>query len=138
MAKIYLGFDVGTKRIGVAIANSLVKQAKGIETVINNKDGSTNWQDIKAIVKKYKPDFAIVGLPLDKDNKEQEMTFIARSFAKKMTDKFAIEVIFFDEYLSSVEAKKQLKWNSLHKNANRGDVDMLSAQLILQDWLNEF
>lgn len=133
----YLGFDVGVKRIGVAIANSLIRKAKGIKTVTNNKNGSLNWQAIIDIVQQYPADFFIVGLPLDKDNKEQEMTFIARSFGRKIADKFATEVIFFDEYLSSVEAKKQLKWSYLNKNANRGDVDMLSAQLILQDWLNE-
>ena len=41
--KTYLGFDVGTKRTGIAIANSLTSHAIGIETVIHHKDGSTNW-----------------------------------------------------------------------------------------------
>ena len=47
--KTYLGFDVGTKRTGVAIANSLTAQANGIDTVIHNKDGSTNWKDLEAL-----------------------------------------------------------------------------------------
>ena len=41
--KTYLGFDVGTKRTGVAIANSLTSQASGIEVVTHHKNGSTNW-----------------------------------------------------------------------------------------------
>lgn len=133
----YLGFDVGTKRTGIAIANSLTCQAKGIKTIKNNKNGTINWQDITNIVKQYPADCFIIGLPLDKENKEQEMTFVARSFGRKIADKFATKVVFCDEYLSSMEAKKQLKWSYLNKNADRGDVDMLSAQLILQDWLNE-
>lgn len=76
-------------------------------------------------------------MPLDKDNKEQEMTFIARSFGRKLEKRFDKEVIFIDEYLSSSEAKKQLKWHYAHKNADRGDVDKRSAKLILQTWLNE-
>ena len=80
--KTYLGFDVGTKRTGIAIANSLTGHANGIDTVIHNKDGSTNWVEIEVIIKQHSPDAFIVGLPLDKENKEQEMTYIAKSFGR--------------------------------------------------------
>ena len=135
--KTYLGFDVGTKRTGIAIANSLTAQANGITTVIHNKDGSTNWIQLKEIIKQHKPNQFIVGLPLDQDNKEQEMTYIAKSFGRKLEKRFSIGVIFVDEYLSSSEAKNQLKWHYAHKNADRGEVDKKSAELILQTWLNE-
>ena len=135
--KTYLGFDVGTKRTGVAIANSLTSHANGIETVLHNKDGSTNWSQLEAIIQKHSPDAFIVGLPLDEENKEQEMTFIAKSFGRKLKKRFSIEVFFIDEYLSSSEAKNQLKWHYAHKNADRADVDKRSAELILQTWLNE-
>jgi putative Holliday junction resolvase len=46
-------------------------------------------------------------------------------------------VTLVDEYLSSIDAKKNLKYNHFHKNANRGEVDKASAQIILQTWLNE-
>ena len=135
--KTYLGFDVGTKRTGIAIANSLTAQANGIATVIHNKDGSTNWLQLEEIIKQHKPNQFIVGLPLDQENKEQEMTYIAKSFGRKLEKRFSIGVIFVDEYLSSSEAKNQLKWHYAHKNADRGAVDKKSAELILQTWLNE-
>jgi len=135
--KTYLGFDVGTKRTGIAIANSLTAQANGIATVIHNKDGSTNWIQLEEIIKQHKPNQFIVGLPLDQENKEQEMTYIAKSFGRKLEKRFSIGVIFVDEYLSSSEAKNQLKWHYAHKNADRGEVDKKSAELILQTWLNE-
>ncbi len=135
--KTYLGFDVGTKRTGVAIANSLTNKTSGIETVRNHKDGSTNWQQIDQIINKHPPDIIIVGVPYDENNKEQEMIYIARSFGRKIKDRFDIEVVFVDEYLSSSEAKNQLKWHYAHKNADRSEVDIRSAQLILQTWLNE-
>jgi len=69
--------------------------------------------------------------------KEQEMTFIARSFGRKLEQRFSKKVVFIDEYLSSSEAKNQLKWHFAHKNADRADVDKRSAELILQTWLNE-
>ena len=135
--KTYLGFDVGTKRTGIAIANSLTAQANGIATVIHNKDGSTNWIQLEEIIKQHRPNQFIVGLPLDQENKEQEMTYIAKSFGRKLEKRFSIGVIFVDEYLSSSEAKNQLKWHYAHKNADRGEVDKKSAELILQTWLNE-
>ncbi|MDP6974542.1 MAG: Holliday junction resolvase RuvX [Gammaproteobacteria bacterium] len=135
--KTYLCFDVGTKRTGVAIANSLTNKASGIETVRNHKDGSTNWQQIDQIINKHPPDIIVVGVPYDENNKQQEMIFIARSFGRKIKDRFDIEVVFIDEHLSSSEAKNQLKWHYAHKNADRSEVDIRSAQLILQTWLNE-
>jgi len=109
MTKTYLGFDVGTKRTGVAIANSLTAHANGIETVIHNKDGSTNWKDLEGLISQHNPDGFIVGLPLDKDNQEQEMTLIAKSFGRKLEQRFNTPVFFIDEYLSSSEAKKPTK-----------------------------
>ena len=48
--KTYLGFDVGTKRTGIAIANSLTSHASGIETILHNKDGSTNWAQLEKTI----------------------------------------------------------------------------------------
>ncbi|CAC9965600.1 Putative pre-16S rRNA nuclease YqgF [uncultured Gammaproteobacteria bacterium] len=133
----YLGFDVGTKRTGVAIANSLTHTAKGIGVVKNNKDGSTNFVGFDEIINAHNVSKFIIGLPLDKGGKAQEMTFIAKSFGRKLANRYNIETVFIDEYLSSFDAKKQLKYNHYHPNAKRGDVDKQSSQLILQTWLNE-
>lgn len=135
--KTYLGFDVGTKRTGVAIANSLTKHASGIETIIHQQNGALDWAQIDLLVKQHNVDLFVVGLPLDKNGKTQQMTFIAQSFGRKLTERFAIKVQFIDEYLSSNEAKTQLKYNHNHPQAERSEVDKLCAQLILQTWLNE-
>ncbi|SMN14321.1 Putative Holliday junction resolvase YqgF [uncultured Candidatus Thioglobus sp.] len=133
----YLGFDVGTKRTGVAIANSLTHTASGIGVVENNKDGSTNFAGFDEVINAHNVHLFVLGLPLDKDSKAQEMTFIAKSFGRKLTNRYNIKCVFIDEYLSSFDAKKQLKYNHYHPNAKRGDVDKKSSQLILQTWLNE-
>jgi len=135
--KTYLGFDVGTKRTGVAIANSLTLQANGLDVVSHHKNGATNWDGFDAIIKQHTVDLFIVGLPYDQDGKEQEMTFIAKSFGRKLSARYNIDLAFVDEYLSSIEAKKQLKYNHYHQHANRGEVDKLSAALILQTWLGD-
>lgn len=135
--KTYLGFDVGTKRTGIAIANSLTNVANGISVVVNNKDGSTDFTAYDKIIKVHNVSLFVVGLPFGKDGKEQEMTFIAKSFGRKLTARYNIETVFIDEYLSSFDAKKQLKYNHYHPNAKRGEVDKLSAALILQTWIEE-
>ncbi|ALE52502.1 Holliday junction resolvase [Candidatus Thioglobus autotrophicus] len=133
----YLGFDVGTKRTGVAIANSLTHQANGLDVVSHHKNGATNWKGFDAIIQQHTIDLFVVGVPYDQDGKEQEMTFIAKSFGRKLSARYNIDMVFVDEYLSSNEAKKQLKYNHHHKNASRGEVDKLSAALILQTWLGD-
>ncbi len=133
----YLGFDVGTKRTGVAIANSLTLQANGLEVVNHHKNGATNWEAFDEIINAHEVSLFIVGVPFDKQGKTQEMTFIAKSFARKLEARYAVKVALVDEYLSSNEAKKQLKYNHSHPNAQRGDVDKRSAALILQTWLGE-
>ena len=133
----YLGFDVGTKRTGVAIANNLTNSANGIAVVKNNKDGSINFTDFDEIINAHDASLFIVGLPFDKNGEEQEMTFIAKSFGRKLAARYNVKTLFIDEYLSSSVAKKQLKYNHYHPNANRGDVDKLSAALILQTWMEE-
>ena len=133
----YLGFDVGTKRTGVAIANSLTLQASGLAVVTHHKNGSTNWADFDALIKQHAVDLLVVGLPFDTHGQAQEMTFIAQSFARKLKQRHRINVEMIDEFLSSSEAKNQLKYNHHHPNAKRGEVDKRAAQLILQTWLNE-
>lgn len=133
----YLGFDVGTKRTGVAIANNLIAQASGIEVVTHHKDGSTNWSDFDQIINAHNINVFVVGLAFNQDGKAQKMTFIAKSFGRKLKARYNTNVEFIDEYLSSFDAKNQLKYNHYHPNAQRAKVDKRSAQLILQTWLNE-
>ena len=59
--KTFLGFDVGTKRTGIAIANSLTSHASGIETVIHHKDGSTNWSQLEKLINKHQQIYLLLG-----------------------------------------------------------------------------
>ena len=120
MIETYLGFDVGTKRIGVAIANSLTCEASPLDVIKHHKDGSYNWDDFDRLMSQYVLTSAIVGLPKTEDNQDQEMTFIAKSFARKLNERYQIPVHLIDEHLSSIEAKKTLKYNHDHENSDRG------------------
>ncbi len=131
-----LGFDFGMKNIGVAVGQELTYTANPL-TVIKAKDGIPNWDEIAALLQQWKPQLLIVGLPLNMDGSEQEMTAAARRFGNRLNARFKLPVDWQDERLTTFEALDQLGINSKMQSNTRGDVDRISAQLILQSWLNQ-
>ncbi len=136
MTRTLLGFDYGLKNIGVAVGQELTQTASPL-TVIKAQDGIPNWDDIEALLTEWQPELLIVGLPLNMDGTEQKMTAAARKFGRRLNGRFQIAVEWQDERLSTFEALEQLGVRSKLQSKNRDDVDRISAQLILQSWLNE-
>ncbi|NOQ76800.1 MAG: Holliday junction resolvase RuvX [Methylococcaceae bacterium] len=131
-----LGFDHGLKNIGVAVGQELTNTASPL-TVIKARDGIPNWDDIQKLIEEWKPQLLIVGLPLNMDGSEQKMTKVARKFGNRLNGRFQIAVEWQDERLTTFEALEQLGIHSKLQANHRDDVDRISAQLILQSWLNE-
>lgn len=136
IARTLLGFDYGLKNIGVAVGQELTQTANPL-TVINARDGTPNWDDVKALLDEWQPALLIVGLPLNMDGTEQEMTHAARKFGNRLNGRFQVAVEWQDERLSTFEALESLGIRSKMQSKNRSDVDRISAQLILQSWLNQ-
>jgi len=131
-----LGFDYGLKNIGVAVGQELTRTASPL-TVIKARDGIPNWDDIQTLLDEWKPQVLIVGLPLNMDGSEQAMTKASRKFGNRLNGRFQIPVEWQDERLTTFEALEQLGIHSKLDAKQREDVDRISAQLILQSWLNE-
>jgi putative Holliday junction resolvase len=131
-----LGFDFGMKNIGVAVGQELTHTASPL-TVIKAREGIPNWEHIQALLDEWQPQQLIVGLPLNMDGTEQEMTAAARRFGNRLNGRFHLPVDWQDERLTTFEALDQLGIQSKMQSNNRDDVDRISAQLILQSWLNE-
>ncbi len=135
-AKTVIGFDYGLKYIGVAVGQQLTNTASPL-TVIKARDGIPNWDEIKKLLDQWQPQLIVVGLPLNMDGTEQEMTAAAKRFGNRLNGRFHIPVQWQDERLSTYEALEQLGIrDKMHAN-KREDVDRISAQLILQSWLNQ-
>lgn len=130
-----LGFDFGMKSIGVAVGQELTGTASTL-TALKARDGIPDWDTIGRLLAEWRPDVLIVGLPLNMDGSEQEMTAAARRFGNRLHGRFNIPVEWQDERLSTFEALDQMGIHSKMDSRRRGDVDQLSAQLILQSWLN--
>lgn len=131
-----LGFDFGLKYIGIATGQELTGTASPL-TAIKARDGIPDWQHIATLIEQWQPQLLIVGLPLNMDGTEQDMTQAAKKFGNRLHGRFNLPVEWQDERLSTFEALDQLGIQSKMQSNKRQDVDSLSAQLILQSWLNQ-
>lgn len=132
-----LGFDFGTKSIGVAVGQTVTKSAKPL-TVIKVKDDDLDWSKITQLVNEWRPDALIVGLPLNMDGSEQAITQEVKKFAYDLRRKFDLPVHLMDERLTTIEARAKLfeergGYRALRKPA----IDAMAAQLILESWMQQ-
>lgn len=129
-----IGLDIGTKRIGVAKADSSTRIAVpvGFLTV----DGS-EWQEIARTANLNNTNWFVLGLPRSNEGNETQQSLYVRQFAKTLTEKIpGAKVRFQDESLTSVEAENRLKQRK--KNYEKGEIDAEAAAIILQDFLETF
>ena len=118
-------FDFGVKRIGVAMGNTMIRQAEPVK-VISAIDNATRFADIEALLDEWKPARLVVGLPMHPDGAEHEMTARARKFANQLHGRFNLPVELVDERYSSVVI-----------SAKRGEViDDRAAAIILQQYFD--
>lgn len=128
-----LGFDFGTKRIGVAVGQELTGTATALAT-LNNRDGAPDWAAISRLIEEWHPNALVVGLPLNLDGSESESTRLARRFGNRLAGRYNLPVFTADERLSSSEAEAYLAEAGRY---DKSDIDKLAAQLILQGWLQQ-
>jgi putative Holliday junction resolvase len=122
-----LGFDFGLKRIGVAVGNSLLKQAQPL-TVITAATNDAKFAAIAALVQEWQPARCIVGLPSHPDGAEHEMSVRCRRFANQLSGRFGVATMLVDERYSSAVIPHR-----------RGDViDADAAAIILQQYFNDY
>lgn len=130
-----MGFDFGTRNIGVAIGQVVTRTATALPS-IKAKDGIPNWDDVTALIAEWQPDAVVVGIPLNMDGSESQMSMRARKFGKRLHGRYNLPFYEADERLSSFEAKD---WaNKLGHSGHYGSdpVDGMAAQIILEGWMS--
>lgn len=131
-----LCFDFGLRRIGAAVGQATTRTASSLETVSNHD--APDWATISRLVKDWKPSHFLVGLPLDTEGNETDMSRLARRFGAQMADRFGKPCIYADERFSSQAAAERFVNMRAAGQARRKDarqLDSVAAQLILQNWL---
>src|SRR5690349_10976038 len=125
---VFLGFDFGEKRIGVAVGQSLTKTARPLTTLMA-KEGIPEWDEVTALIETWKPEAIIVGIPLNMDGTEQAVTHAARDFANRLRQRYSLTVYDMDERLSTREARAEIYAEGGYKSLKKRPVDDVAARL---------
>ncbi len=132
----YLGFDYGTKHLGIAVGGSASGRAEAL-AAIGVHQGVPDWPLLDRLINEWQPAALIVGLPLNMDDSENAMTRAARKFGHRLHARYNLPVQMVDERLSSVDAKNTLVEARVPWKQRKAKVDKLAAQTILQAYLDE-
>lgn len=122
-----LAFDYGTRKIGVAIGNTLTRVARPLE-ILYPITREQRFQAITRLLDAWQPDRVIVGLPLTLAGEEQYASLRCRRFANQLRGRYGVVVELVDERGSSMEAQEMLRSNA--------EDDALAAAVILQRYLD--
>lgn len=122
-----LAFDFGLKRIGVAVGNTVIRQAQPL-TVISAATNEAKFAAIAELMQQWQPSVCVVGVPRQPDGAEHEMTVRCKRFANQLHGRFGVTPVLVDErYSSAVIAHK------------RGElIDARAAAIILQQYFDEY
>ncbi|MEE4744624.1 Holliday junction resolvase RuvX [Pseudomonas alliivorans] len=135
--RLVLGFDFGTKQIGVAVGQAITGQARELCT-LKAQNGIPDWDKVQALIKEWQPDAIVVGLPLNMDGTRSNMSDLAEKFSRKLNGRFGVAVYTHDERLTTFEAKGERMARGGQKGSYRDNpVDAIAAALLLQGWLDE-
>jgi len=126
--KTVIGFDFGTHWIGLAVGQTLTRQASPLEAVKNG-----DWKGIEKVLQSWRPDLLIVGLPLNMKGEQQEMSKRAQRFGRQLEGRFGVRAVFVDERLTTREAYQLAIENQSKKS--KTEIDSLAAALITESWL---
>ncbi len=122
--EVVLGFDFGERRTGVAIANTVTRQARPLMT-IEAQAAAARWSAVQTLVDEWHPARFVVGIPRHPDGTSHEMTARCERFARQLEGRYGRPVARVDERYSSAVAGRV------------ADVDAEAAAVILQQWLDE-
>ena len=127
MNSIVMSFDFGMKRIGVAVGQKVTQTASGLG-VVQAFDGIPKWDYLDKIVLDWQPERFIVGLPINMDGSNSEMSKKAQKFSRRISSRYNIRSEMFDDRLTSYEARE---------HDGKTHIDAIAAKIILESWLRE-
>lgn len=132
---IYLGLDLGSKTLGLAISDRTATIATSLE-VLRYNDYDELLDKLSKIVESRKVDFFVLGNPLNLDGSISKRSEITFEFKKLLEENFGKEVIMQDERLSTVEAERMLISNDEKRKNRKKVIDKVAATIILQGYLD--
>ena len=135
MRKRILALDLGSRRIGVAVSDPLGITAQGLAT-IQRLNSRSDMAGLLELVRQYDVETILLGQPLNMSGNAGRQAQKAEAFAEQLRRRFHIEVILWDERLTSAEAQRVLKASGVSIEKRQQAVDRMAAVLLLQSYLD--
>lgn len=133
-----MGLDFGSKTVGVAVSDSLLLTAQGVE-IIRRKDENKLRQTlarIEELIVEYEVEEIVLGLPKNMNATEGVRVELTNEFKDKLERRTGLPVIMWDERLTTVAADKAMMEAGIRRENRKEYVDMIAASLILQGYLD--
>ncbi len=135
-AATVLAFDFGTRRIGVAVGNTLIRVARPLTTIAGEANAA-RFAAVEALIGEWRPDLLVIGRPVHADGVPHAMTARAERFARQLEGRFGLRVARVDERFTTVGADSVLAAAGVRARERKAARDEVAAQLILQSWFDE-
>ena len=132
-----LGFDVGSRRIGVAVGSAFGHGARALAVVDVHGHGP-DWVVLDRLLKEWRPDGLVVGDPLTLDDGDQPARVRAHGFARDLQGRYRLPVVLVDERSSSMEAARRFASERAQGRKRKRDaetLDAVAAAVIIERWL---
>ena len=134
----YLGIDLGSKTVGLAMSDLTGTIASTFKTIFfKDENYKSTIDEIKQIVEEYDIKKIIIGLPKNMNNTLGERALITTEYKNMLEEELNIPIIMFDERLTSVISNSILIEADMSRKKRKKKVDSIAAQIILQDYLNK-
>lgn len=128
--------DLGAARVGVAVADELGEMAHARGLLPGSRDSTALLAKLRDLVAAEEVGRIVVGLPLDMKGGEGDAARNVRALAQRIADATGCEVEFWDERLSTVQARNQLAMSDVHGKKAKARIDEASAVVLLEAWLD--
>ena len=133
-----LGIDYGETRVGIAITDSLNITVQGLGTIQRNNSDKVILRKLDEILEEYEIDTIVVGMPLNMNGTKSERAEVTEKFIHKLKCKYnKIKIETIDERLTTVAAHKTMNLLDINKHKKKNIVDTISAEYILETYLNK-
>ncbi len=134
MKGTFLGFDFGTKYLGVAVGQSITQTARPLITLrVNN--GIPRWEELDKIIDEWQPCALILGLAIQPDGSHSNTSKKAMKLGQQLQAHYQLPVHYIEERLTSVAANERVRENP-QASAIERDLDAVAACIILESWLH--
>jgi putative Holliday junction resolvase len=131
-----LAFDFGTRRIGLAVGNSITGSSQALAPINADQDDA-RFAQIATRITEWAPDQLVVGLPCHPDGVEHAMTAKTRRFGNQLHGRFGLPVAWVDERYTSAVLENDPKFQQKQTSKQAISLDSESARLILEQYFME-